>query len=187
MNDDQNQQTSQTNGQQGDDLLADIKAKMPQNGGNIDQLQMDLATANQQIEELTGTAKRALADLQNYKRMMEQDRAQYAQFATVSLLLELLPVLDNFQRAVTHVPAESQETEWFKGIWAIQNQLASLMAKQGVQEIPSPIGQPLDPNLHEAVLTGPGEKDTVVAVLEKGYTLGGKVIRPVKVQVGSGE
>lgn len=191
MNDDQT--TGQTAGQaqpqddQGEDILAGIKAKMPQNGGNIDQLQMDLSTANQQIDELTGTAKRALADLQNFKRMMEQERAQYVQFATVSILHELIPVVDNFQRAMTHIPVEAQQSEWFKGVVQIQNQLLSLLKKQGVEEIPSPVGTIVDPNFHEAVMTAPGAKDTVTMELEKGYTLGGKVLRPSKVQVGNGE
>lgn len=152
----------------------------------VDRLEKDLAVANEQIQNLTSTAKLALADLQNYRKRVEEDKASYAQFATIGLLLELLPILDNFNRAFTSVPEEIQKTEWFKGALQIEQQLVGIMRKQGVKEMPTTIGMPLDPKLHEAVTAGPGEKDTIVEEYEKGYMLGEKVIRPAKVKVGDG-
>jgi len=149
------------------------------------QLQADLEAANKQIQELTETAKRALADLQNYRRRVEEERAGFVTFANSALILELLPILDNFNRAFAHVPAEISKTEWFKGALQIEQQLAGVIKKQGVTEMPSQIGKKLDTKFHEAVAAGPGEKDVIIEEFEKGYLLGEKVIRPAKVKVGA--
>lgn len=146
----------------------------------------DLAEANKKIQDLTETAKRALADLQNYRKRVEEERTQFAAFANVSLILELLPILDNFQRAFSQVPEDIAKTEWFKGTLQIEQQLVGIMRKQGVTEIPNSVGQKLDPKIHEAITAGPGEKDLVIEEFEKGYLLGEKVIRPAKVKVGDG-
>lgn len=148
------------------------------------QNQGDLAAAQAQVTALTETAKRALADLQNYRRRVEEERAQFAAFANAALLLELLPILDNFQRAFTAVPPEVASTQWFKGALAIEQQLLGVVKKQGVAEMEPQVGKKLDPRLHEAISTGPGEPDTVIEEFEKGYMLGDKVIRPAKVKVG---
>lgn len=149
-------------------------------------LEADLAAANKQIQELTETAKRALADLQNYRKRITEERAQFVSFANVGLILELLPILDNFQRAFLHVPEEVEKTEWFKGALQIEQQLVALIRKQGVVEMSPSLGQKLDPKIHEAVATGLGEKDVIIEEFEKGYMLGDKVIRPAKVKVGDG-
>lgn len=146
-----------------------------------------LEAANRQIQELTETAKRALADLQNYRKRVEEERGQFAQFAALALILELLPILDNFNRAFAQVPEEIAKTAWFKGALQIEQQLAGIVRKQGVAEIPSSVGKPLDSKLHEAIAAGPGEKDIILEEFEKGYVLGDKVIRPAKVKVGNGE
>lgn len=151
------------------------------------QLQGDLEAANKQIQELTETAKRALADLQNYRRRVEEERTQFVQFANVALILELLPILDNFQRAFAQVPEEISKSDWFKGALAIEQQLVAVVKKQGVTEMQSQVGKKLDPKSHEAIATGPGGKDTVIEEFEKGYMLGDKVIRPAKVKVGTHE
>lgn len=151
-----------------------------------DQNQQNSGSQDLQIAELTETAKRALADLQNYRRRVEEERAVFVAFANVGLILELLPILDNFNRAFAQVPEEISKTEWFKGALQIEQQLASVIRKQGVMEMPPQIGKKLDPKIHEAVATGPGEKDVIIEEFEKGYLLGEKVIRPAKVKVGDG-
>lgn len=146
----------------------------------------DLEKANKQIEELTETAKRAMADLQNFRKKTEEEKAGFVAFANVSLILELLPILDSFGRAFTHVPEEIQKTEWFKGALQIEQQLVGLMKKQGVTEMPASVGKKVDTKFHEPITVGPGEKDVVTEEFEKGYLLGDKVIRPAKVKVGNG-
>lgn len=172
----------------GDDIQQTGAASgQTQNGGEPEKLQLDLESANKQIAELTETAKRALADLQNYRRRMEEERITFVQFANIGLLLELLPILDNFNRAFASVPAGVEGTEWFKGALAIEQQLAGVVKKQGIIEMELQIGKKLDPRLHEAISTGPGEPDIILEEFEKGYLLGDKVIRPAKVKVGMHE
>lgn len=147
----------------------------------------ELEKANKQIQELTETAKRAMADLQNYRKKMEEEKAGFVAFANIALIFELLPILDSFNRAFSHVPEEIQKTEWFKGALQIEQQLVGLMKKQGVAEMETSIGKKVDTRFHEPVTLGPGEKDVVIEEFEKGYLLGDKVIRPAKVKVGNGE
>lgn len=142
--------------------------------------------AQKKILELTEMSKRALADLANYKKRVEEERTTFAKFANLSLVLELLPVLDNLKRAVSQLPKELEENEWVKGIRNIEKQLEDVIQKQGVTEMQDPTGQPFNPHLHEAVLQASGAKDTVLEVLDKGYIFGDKVIRPAKVKVGQG-
>ncbi len=146
----------------------------------------ELKAANQKIQEMTDAAKRALADLQNYRKKAEEEKAAFVQFANVGLILELLPVLDNFNRAFAQVPEEVQKTDWFKGALQIEQQLVGIMRKQGVSEMPPQIGKPVDAKFHDALAVGPGEKDIVIEEFEKGYMLAEKVIRPAKVKVGDG-
>lgn len=156
-------------------------------GGNAGaNLQADLEASNKQIQDLTETAKRALADLQNYRKRVEEERTAFVQFANVGLILELLPVLDNFNRAFAAVPPEVSETEWFKGALQIEQQLVAVVRKQGVTEMPSQVGVKVDTKIHEPILTGPGEKDVIIEEFEKGYMIGEKVIRAAKVKVGDG-
>ena len=152
-----------------------------------DQAEQDIAQANKQIQELTETAKRAMADLQNYRKQVEKERKDFAAFANVMLLVELLPILDSFNRAFSQVPEEIKKTEWFKGALGIEQQLAAVMRKQGITEMESQIGKTLDTKIHEPITVGPGEKDIIIEEFEKGYLLGKKVLRPAKVKVGNGE
>lgn len=156
-------------------------------GDELEKLQADLTQAQDRINELTETSKRAYADLSNYRRLVDQERAQYTAFANVGFIKEILPIADNFSRAFNHVPPEVSGTEWFKGMQQIANQMSAFLKKQGVEEIPTIIGMAVDPNIHEPLMTGPGKKDSVIEEFEKGYTLGGQVLRPAKVKVGNGE
>lgn len=153
----------------------------------LEKLQADLTQAQDRINELTETSKRAYADLSNYRRLVDQERAQYTAFANVGFIKEILPIADNFSRAFNHVPPDVTGSEWFKGMQQIANQMSAFLKKQGVEEIPTIIGMGVDANIHEPLMTGPGKKDTVIEEFEKGYTLGGQVLRPAKVKVGSGE
>lgn len=146
----------------------------------------ELAQAQQKIAELTEMSKRALADLANYKKRVEEEKAGFVKFANMSLILEILPVLDNFKRAFVHIPKELNENEWVKGVVQIERQLMEAFAKQGVAEIKVGKGEKLDILKHEAILQGPGEKDIILEELEKGYVFENKVIRPAKVKVGDG-
>jgi len=138
-----------------------------------------------QLEEMTEQAKRAMADLTNFKRRTEEDQQNFVAFAVNGLMTELLPILDNLQRAIQHIPEDSESGKEFgKGIIQISDHFKTALQKNGLQEINAQPGTPFDPNYHEALLQGEGEKDVILEELEKGYLLGTRVLRPAKVKVG---
>jgi molecular chaperone GrpE len=135
------------------------------------------------IESLTNTSKRALADLSNFKNRVNEEKKSLINFANSNLIIKLLPILDNFQRALKH--DGNIDENWEKGIELIYNQFSKEMTELGVEQFKS-LGETLDPEKHEALMQGPGEKDMITEVFEEGYTLKGKVIRHSKVKVGDG-
>lgn len=139
-------------------------------------------TLEQQLEEMTNIAKRAMADLANIKRQFSEERTQLMAMGKVTVLTELLPVLDNLTRAFTHIPEDLKENDWVKGVENVKTQFEGLLTSSGLDEIPT--SGPVDPNLHEVVTVAPGETDQIVETLEKGYTLNGRVIRAAKVVAG---
>lgn len=139
-----------------------------------------------QLDTMTETAKRALADLQNFKRRTEEDKKSLALFANMEIVLQLLPVIDNFRRAFAHVPQELRGNDWIEGIYRIEKQFTEALKNIGIIEIPS-TGNSVNPLFHEVVMQGAGEKDIVLEEFERGYMFQGKVLRPAKVKVGNGE
>lgn len=140
------------------------------------------------MQKMTEVAQRALADLANFKRRTEEERAHVIVYANLELIKDLLPVLDNFQRAQTHLPENMNDDtqNWVNGILQTFKQFQDALTKRGLTEMKT-VGEKFDPHSHEAMLQGPGEKDVVVEELEKGYLLGEKVVRTAKVKVGNGE
>ena len=116
---------------------------------------------------------------------MAKDAGELRKFAAEEVLLRLLPVIDNFQRAFLHVPAELASQDWVKGVAAIESDLMNQMTASGLKRMES-LNQPVDAARHEPLSAGPGPLDTVVEVFEEGYELNGKVLRPAKVKVGDG-
>lgn len=152
-------------------------------------VQDDDTTQNEQHDELAKLkelAARAQADLQNAKARMHKEAQDIRSFAMQGLIEKLLPTISNFQRAFEHLPEDLSGNDWVKGLQATEQQLMADLQSVGLQKIDS-LGQSVDPELHEVLQAAEGEKDTVVTVMEEGYTLNGKVIRPAKVVVGNGE
>lgn len=129
--------------------------------------------------------QRAAADYQNYKRRVEEERSEAARFASASLVINLLPLLDDLDRALHNIDATLAGLTWVDGIRLIQRKFAAVLEVAGVQEIAAD-GETFDPAVHEAVSQAPGEEGKVVAVVQKGYRLGDRVIRPAMVIVGQG-
>lgn len=150
--------------------------------------QDDDTVQNDQTDELSKLkelAARAQADLQNAKARMEKEAQEIRSYAMLGLIEKLLPTVSNFQRAFAHLPEDIADHDWVKGLQATEQQLMSDLASVGLQKIPA-LGEPVDSQLHEVLQAAAGEKDVVVQVLEEGYTLNGKAIRPAKVMVGNG-
>lgn len=141
--------------------------------------------AGDELAKLKDMAARAQADLQNAKARMEREAQEIRTYAMQGLIEKLLPTIDNFQRAFDHLPEELATNDWVKGLMAMEQQLVRDLESVGLTKIDA-MGQPVDSAKHDVLQAAEGEKDTVVQVLENGYELNGKVIRPAKVVVGSG-
>jgi len=130
--------------------------------------------------------QRAQADYINYKRRAEQEKEEIGQFANSILVLNLLPILDDWERALASTPDDQADLSWIEGIRLIERKLRGVLESQGLSPIEA-VGQSFDPTLHEAAMQGKGEEGIVVEELQKGYKFRDRVIRPSKVVVGNGE
>jgi molecular chaperone GrpE len=150
----------------------------------------DVGTLKARLEEEKSKAEsylanwqRAAADYQNLKRRAEKEREEYGRLATAALVINILPLLDDLERALTSVDIRLAGLTWVDGIRLIYRKFQAVMEAAGVSEIKAE-GETFDPNLHEAVMYGEGEEGKVVAEVQKGYRLGDRVIRPAMVVVG---
>ena len=138
----------------------------------------------QQIGELTEHLQRLQAEFENYKKRAESERSEVMNLAKLSVLTELLPALDNFDRAATHLPPELEDNAWAKGMSYVGSQLEQILDGIGVSKF-SAKGETFDHNRHEAMeyVEGAGPPDMVVEELTPGYEINGKVVRPATVKV----
>lgn len=151
----------------------------------IIELENSLKEAQQTADERTQAAQRALADLQNFKRRTEEERSRFAQMAAAHMAKAILPALQNFELAFKHSPESEDGKKWAESIQNIHQQLTKDLGNQGLTKIET-VGQKLDPQIHEALLQGPGEENVIIEELEPGYKLGEHVIKPARVKVGNG-
>jgi len=149
-------------------------------------LEEALAEARQKVEQYLANWQRTQADFVNYKRRNEQERQEFGKFANSQLILSLLPVLDDLERAFESVTPQVARLKWAEGIRLIDRKLRVALEAHGVSQIKA-LGEPFDPNLHEAAMRSKGEEGIVVQELQKGYMLYDRVIRPSRVVVGNGE
>jgi molecular chaperone GrpE len=144
-----------------------------------------LARAERERDEYLALAQRAQADFENYRKRAARDAALAGERAKAALARELLPVVDNLERALASAHAE--EDHLAEGVRLVHAELLGVLAKSGVQPF-DPGGESFDPNLHEALSTRPVEdveSGIVVEVVQKGYRLGDTVIRPARVVVSA--
>ena len=149
-----------------------------------DALAVRLEEAQNRADEYLDGLQRERAAFQNYKKRMERERAEQSQSVSGDLLLRLLPTLDDFYRAMDAVP-EGGRDQWFEGVALILRKLERFLADEGVVEIEA-LGQPFDPAFHEAIGMDAGsgaESGTITQVLQRGYRLGDRVLRPALVRV----
>ena len=143
----------------------------------------ELEEKDKKIEELTDTLQRLQAEYANYRRRTQQEKETMGIFANEKILNELIPVMDNMERAMD--ACTDKEDSMYKGIDMVQQQLKATFEKFGLEEIEAD-GQEFDPNLHLAVMqesVDGVEPNQVVMVLQKGYKLSTKVLRPSMVKV----
>lgn len=165
--------------------LTDEEAPSPE-VKDIETLEQALGEERARAEANLAGWQRAQADFINYKRRAEQEKKETAKLANSGLVLSLLPVLDDLDRALASIPDDLAEVSWVDGIRLIDRKLRTNLESQGLSPIEA-VGEPFDPNLHEAVMQGDGKEGIVVEEILKGYKFQDKVIRPAKVVVGRGE
>jgi len=153
---------------------------------DIEVLKQALVEEKKKAEANLAGWQRAQADFINYKRRSEQEKEEISKFANAILMLNLLPVLDDVERAFAAIPPHLAKASWVDGIRLIERKLWASLEAQGLSQIKA-LGEPFDPNFHEAVRQGKGKEGVVVEELERGYKLHDRVIRPSKVVVGNGE
>lgn len=153
---------------------------------DLQEMKQALEKSEAKVEELTESAKRAMADLQNFKRRVEEERGSLTLYANLQFLQGIFPIIDSFQRAFDHIPEDISENEWVTGVLSIEKQFMDTLGSLGFQEMDCEPGTQFDPNLHEAVMQDSGKKDTILECLEKGYQFKDHVVRPAKVKVGKG-
>ena len=151
------------------------------------ELQARIAQAEAQAAEYKDQWLRATADYKNYKRRAETERAELIRSASSGLVLKMLPVLDDFERAIANIPADVAATTWWGGTQLIAQKLRTLLESEGVTPIEA-LGADFDPNMHEAVLyeEASGQDGKVIEELQKGYKQRDRVLRPTMVKVGRG-
>ena len=146
----------------------------------------ELASEREKAETYYKNWQRAAADFQNFKRRVEQERSESARLSSAALVINLLPVYDDLDRAVASVDSTLAGLNWVQGVSAIHQKFGRLLEAMGVREVDA-VGEQFDPARHEAIGRQSGEEGKVLHVAQKGYSLHDKVIRPAMVIVGSGE
>jgi len=149
-------------------------------------LEEQLAKAKEDAQKNLGNWQRAEADFQNYKRRTEQERSESRRFASAALIINVLPILDDLERALGSLDARLAGLTWFEGIALIHRKLLVLLDNAGVTPIQAE-GQQFDPSIHEAVTHADGEEGKVLAEVQRGYRLHDRVLRPTMVVVGKGK
>jgi len=162
------------------------KEKKPETEQTEKPLEAQLAEEREKAQSYLASWQRAAADYQNFKRRVEQEREELARLANAALIINLLPIVDDLERALENVDARLAGLTWLDGVRLIHRKFQALLEMSGVTEIAAD-GEAFDPNVHEAVMFGEGEDGKVIGVVQKGYKLGGRVLRPAMVVVGKGE
>ena len=143
-----------------------------------------LRSVQRDLEELKDRHVRKLAEFENMRKRNDRERREFFRAALASFAKEFLPILDNFERAMAHASAEDRRSDFGQGIGLIRRQLAELWSKHGLTEVDTSLA--FDPNIHEAVATETTDEvapNTILEVLQKGYLVNDRLIRPALVKV----
>lgn len=179
IDDTNQQQPSQT---EPDDAKGTAAPDAVDRDGSLDN---EIQQLRSERDSLFDRLARTTADFKNTQKRLEQDMDQRMQYANSTLIKNLLPVIDNFERALAVDPAKADAASILKGMQIVHDQWMNVLKQQQVEEIAPQPGTPFDPNQHQAIM----QKDavypvpTVVQLLQKGYALHGRTLRPAQVAV----
>lgn len=152
---------------------------------DLTSLQQELSSVQDKCKEFSEGWQRERADFLNYRKRIEREQAQQHQVVSSNILKKYLTVADDMERAMANRPAGAEMQEWWNGVELIYRKLNSILEAEGVQVIPAE-GQMFDPTLHEAIThedNGDVESGMIIAVVQKGYRIGDRIIRPALVRV----
>lgn len=150
-----------------------------------DSLDARLAKAEADAQKYLDNWRRAEADFQNFKKRSEQERDELRRFSSGALIINLLPLVDDFERAFASIDSNLAGLTWLDGLRLMYRKLLALLEASGVRPIDSD-GQAFDPRYHEAVAHVDGEEGKVLSEVQRGYMLHDRVLRPAMVVVGRG-
>jgi molecular chaperone GrpE len=152
----------------------------------IESLERELEQTRAKGEEHLYNWQRSAADFANFKRRTDEERSAATRFSAALLIGKLLSVLDDFDRALESVPPDAHDA-WIEGVQLVERKLRSVLESEGVKPIGA-VGQPFDPNLHEAVAheqTAEHADNEVIGEVQRGYMLHDRVLRPSLVRVAN--
>jgi molecular chaperone GrpE len=150
-------------------------------------LAAEVSRLQQQLQDSQERNLRAQADFDNFRRRSRQEKEEFAKYASAKLIEQLLPVVDNFERAIASSRGTKDFDSFFKGVEMISRQLEQVLEQEGLKAMET-VGQPFNPEFHQAIMqveSADHEEGTVVEELVKGYVLKDKVLRPAMVKVSS--
>ena len=159
--------------------------EQPVDGAGDNAPQVDVEKLRGEVDHFRDGWQRERAEFQNYKRRVERETRESYQNATLDVLKSVLPIIDDFERAMTNVPATLAADSWVQGVTLIQKKFSHMLKEYNVAAL-DPLGEPFDPNRHQALGVDEEtdiESGHVSSVLQKGYVAGESVLRPAIVKV----
>lgn len=166
-----------------EEIVEDIKEEI----GQLDELKDKLEKAEAMSKDYLDKLQRSMAEFDNFRKRTNLEKASMYENGTRDTIEKLLPILDNFERAILSTPDEDKQSAMFKGVDMIFNQMVETFKNMGVEELAG-VGETFDPNIHNAVLHVDDDslgENVVAEVMQKGYKYKDKVIRPSMVKVAN--
>lgn len=179
--------------------------QVPVEAGDMDELKQKIADAQakeegsvhntyqEEIEKLKAEKieaeaqmKRVVADFQNSKRRLEEEKTQFAAFASQKVMMQVIDIYENYERLLAHEP-EGLDEEWKKGFELIYQQFQKLMESQGVVKVEVKIGEQIDPEKHQAMMSEEGPQGEILEVYSHAYEMNGRILKSAMVKVGKVE
>ncbi|HSB10671.1 MAG TPA: nucleotide exchange factor GrpE [Blastocatellia bacterium] len=171
-----------------EDGADDASDPAPSQTGQLSQLQAQVEALTAERASLYDQLLRRQAEFENYRKRVERERGQLYQRGRDDVLVQFLPVVDNFERALSSLETSEGDAEALRhGVELIHKQFKDALSKFGLEPVES-VGQTFDPHLHEAVTTEATDKhkeNTVIEEFQRGYKIGDRLLRPAKVKVAS--
>jgi molecular chaperone GrpE len=163
-----------------DDVLDSVEEE------DVEVLKQSLLEEKTKADEYLANWQRSQADFINYKRRSEKEKEELGEYSRAAIVQCILPILDDFERAISAMPDEAVDASWVEGVRMIEKKLRTILESEGLSCIEA-IGEPFDPYQHEAVRQDSGDEGIVLDEVQKGYKFNDKVIRASQVVVGNGE